>query len=219
MSGVVSVVCPFADIGKLKNIHVNLVLLVWEPILLSTFAPLTPWTHPTPSCWYKTRKSFLRLPPWARVKPLGEYLLQKRAVFWNHASRGLDWSINLGPKIPRSCLLFFYTVSVSIVIILRAHAGRGMPRTSKLVWKGDCGSWLFLLSQNYLLDWAATQFDPQTRTVVTAVARLILITRITWNRMGEDSAERAGVCIQLAFQVHDGVLCWWRIVRIRSLSS
>ena len=42
MSGVVCVVCPFADDEKLKNIHVDLVLLVWGPALLSTHAPLPP---------------------------------------------------------------------------------------------------------------------------------------------------------------------------------
>ena len=42
MSGVVCVVCPFADDEKQKNIHVNLALLVWVPTLLSTHAPLTP---------------------------------------------------------------------------------------------------------------------------------------------------------------------------------
>jgi hypothetical protein len=36
MSGVVCVVCPFADVEKLKNIHVDLALLVWGPALLST---------------------------------------------------------------------------------------------------------------------------------------------------------------------------------------
>jgi len=36
MSGVVCVVCPFADEEKLKNIHVDLALLVWGPALLST---------------------------------------------------------------------------------------------------------------------------------------------------------------------------------------
>jgi len=42
MSGVVCVVCPFTDDEKLKNIHVDLALLVWGPALLSTHAPLTP---------------------------------------------------------------------------------------------------------------------------------------------------------------------------------
>ena len=52
MSGVVCVVCPFADDGKLKIIHVNLALLVWGPTLLPTHAPLTPWTHPPPSFFF-----------------------------------------------------------------------------------------------------------------------------------------------------------------------
>ena len=42
MSGIVSVVCPFADDDKLKNIHVDLALLVRGPALLSTHAPLLP---------------------------------------------------------------------------------------------------------------------------------------------------------------------------------
>jgi len=42
MSGVVCIVCPFADDEKLKNIHVDLALLVWGPALLSTHAPLPP---------------------------------------------------------------------------------------------------------------------------------------------------------------------------------
>ena len=42
MSGVVFVVCPFADVEKLKNIHVDLALLEWAPALLSTHAPLPP---------------------------------------------------------------------------------------------------------------------------------------------------------------------------------
>jgi len=40
MGGVVCVVCPFADDEKLKNIHVDLALLVGGPALLSTHAPL-----------------------------------------------------------------------------------------------------------------------------------------------------------------------------------
>jgi len=42
MSGVVCIVCPFADDEKLKNIHVDLALLVLGPTLHSTHAPLTP---------------------------------------------------------------------------------------------------------------------------------------------------------------------------------
>ena len=42
MSGVVCVVCAFADDEKLKNIHVDLALLVWGPALLRTHAPLPP---------------------------------------------------------------------------------------------------------------------------------------------------------------------------------
>ena len=42
MSGVVCVVCPFADDEKLKNIHDDLALLVWGPALISTHAPLPP---------------------------------------------------------------------------------------------------------------------------------------------------------------------------------
>jgi len=42
MSGVVWVVCPFADDEELKNIHVDLALLVWGPALLNTHAPLPP---------------------------------------------------------------------------------------------------------------------------------------------------------------------------------
>ena len=42
MSGVVCVVCPYAVDEKLKNIHVDLALLVWGPALLSTHAPLPP---------------------------------------------------------------------------------------------------------------------------------------------------------------------------------
>ena len=42
MNGVVCVVCPFADDEKLKNIHVDLALLVCGPTLLSTHAPLPP---------------------------------------------------------------------------------------------------------------------------------------------------------------------------------
>jgi len=38
MSGVVCGVCPFADDEKLKNIHVDLALLVWGPALLSTIS-------------------------------------------------------------------------------------------------------------------------------------------------------------------------------------
>jgi len=36
MSGVVCVVCPITDDEKLKNIHVDLALLVRGPVLLST---------------------------------------------------------------------------------------------------------------------------------------------------------------------------------------
>jgi len=42
MSGVVYVVCHFADDEKLENIHVDLALFVWGPALLSTHAPLPP---------------------------------------------------------------------------------------------------------------------------------------------------------------------------------
>jgi hypothetical protein len=42
MSGVVCVICPFADDEKLRNIHVDLALLVWGPTLLSTYSPLPP---------------------------------------------------------------------------------------------------------------------------------------------------------------------------------
>jgi len=42
LSGVVCVVCPFAHDEKLKNIHVDLALLIWGPALLSTHAPLSP---------------------------------------------------------------------------------------------------------------------------------------------------------------------------------
>jgi len=53
VSGVVCVVCPFADDEKLKNIHVDLALLVWSPALLSTHAPLPPLKpHPPPSFLY-----------------------------------------------------------------------------------------------------------------------------------------------------------------------
>jgi len=48
VSGVVCVVCDFADDEILKNIHVDLASLVWGATLLSTHAPLTPWIH-TPS--------------------------------------------------------------------------------------------------------------------------------------------------------------------------
>ena len=42
MSCVVCIVCPVADDEKLKNIHVDIVLLVGGPALLSTHAPLPP---------------------------------------------------------------------------------------------------------------------------------------------------------------------------------
>jgi len=42
MSGVVCVVCTFANDEKQENIHVDLALLVWGPTLLSTHAPLPP---------------------------------------------------------------------------------------------------------------------------------------------------------------------------------
>ena len=54
---VVCVVCPFANDAKLNIIHVDLALLVWGPTLVSTHAPLTPWTHPPPSFF------FFPLPP------------------------------------------------------------------------------------------------------------------------------------------------------------
>ena len=41
MSGVVCVVCPFADDEKLKNIHVDLALLVWGPALFSTHVDIS----------------------------------------------------------------------------------------------------------------------------------------------------------------------------------
>ena len=40
MSVVVCVVCRFTEDEKLKNIHVDLALLVWGPALLSTHTPL-----------------------------------------------------------------------------------------------------------------------------------------------------------------------------------
>jgi len=52
VSGVVCVVCHFAGDENLENIHVDLALLVWSPTLLSTHAPLTPWTHPSPSFFF-----------------------------------------------------------------------------------------------------------------------------------------------------------------------
>ena len=42
MSGVVCVVCPFADDEKLKNIHVDVALLVWGPTPFSIHAPVPP---------------------------------------------------------------------------------------------------------------------------------------------------------------------------------
>jgi len=58
VSSVVCVVCPFVDDEKLKNIHVDLALLVWGPTLFSAHAPLTPWTHHPPSFFF-----FLSPPP------------------------------------------------------------------------------------------------------------------------------------------------------------
>jgi len=65
MSGVVCVVCPFADDGKLKNIHVDLALLVWGPALLSTHASLPP--KPIPFPFYLFFPLFFPSPPFSLI--------------------------------------------------------------------------------------------------------------------------------------------------------